>query len=112
MVRKFSGHLCAQMILCHTHPVDEHIDAALDNMSGNNLVDLSKARNTENPDRITHRLHMTGRRQILAASRHVAQAVEIIMVPAAGLEPALPEGKRILSPLRLPISPSGHGGAP
>jgi len=35
------------MILRYTHPADEHIDAALDNMSGDNLVDLSKARNAE-----------------------------------------------------------------
>src|SRR6185437_168958 len=28
-------------------------------------------------------------------------------VPGAGLEPALPCGKGILSPLRLPVSPSG-----
>ena len=32
----------------------------------------------------------------------------IEMVPAAGLEPARPYGQRILSPLRLPIPPSGH----
>ena len=30
------------------------------------------------------------------------------LVPGAGIEPALPCGKRILSPLRLPISPPGH----
>ncbi len=29
------------------------------------------------------------------------------MVPAEGFEPPLPEGKRILSPLRLPVPPSG-----
>jgi hypothetical protein len=33
----------------------------------------------------------------------------IIMVPRGGLEPPRPCGLRILSPLRLPISPSGHG---
>ena len=32
------------------------------------------------------------------------------MVPGAGLEPALSEDKRILSPLRLPIPPPGPGG--
>ena len=30
------------------------------------------------------------------------------MVPGAGLEPAHPKGRGILSPLRLPISPSGQ----
>ncbi len=30
------------------------------------------------------------------------------MVPGAGLEPAWPQGRGILSPLRLPISPPGH----
>jgi hypothetical protein len=32
----------------------------------------------------------------------------ILMVPRGGLEPPRPCGLRILSPLRLPISPSGH----
>ena len=32
------------------------------------------------------------------------------MVPRAGLEPARPEGQRILSPLRLPIPPPGQPG--
>ena len=31
----------------------------------------------------------------------------IILVPRGGLEPPRPCGLRILSPLRLPISPSG-----
>ncbi len=30
------------------------------------------------------------------------------MVPEAGLEPARPNGPRILNPLRLPISSPGH----
>ena len=30
------------------------------------------------------------------------------MVPGAGIEPARPFGQRILSPLRLPIPPSGR----
>jgi hypothetical protein len=30
------------------------------------------------------------------------------MVPGAGIEPARPLSRGILSPLRLPISPSGH----
>ena len=30
------------------------------------------------------------------------------MVPGAGLEPARPQGRGILSPLRLPVSPPGH----
>ena len=30
-------------------------------------------------------------------------------MPGAGIEPAWPCGRRILSPMRLPISPSGHG---
>ena len=30
------------------------------------------------------------------------------MVPAPGLEPGRPFEQRILSPLRLPIPPSGH----
>jgi hypothetical protein len=33
----------------------------------------------------------------------------IFLVPRGGLEPPRPCGLRILSPLRLPISPSGHG---
>ena len=33
-------------------------------------------------------------------------------MPAAGIEPALPFGKRILSPLRLPIPPSGRTARP
>src|SRR5216683_305160 len=32
-----------------------------------------------------------------------------VLVPAAGLEPAQPLGQGILSPLRLPVPPSGHG---
>jgi hypothetical protein len=32
----------------------------------------------------------------------------ILLVPRGGLEPPRPCGLRILSPLRLPISPSGH----
>ena len=32
----------------------------------------------------------------------------ILMVPRAGLEPACPCGRRILSPVRLPIPPPGH----
>ena len=32
------------------------------------------------------------------------------MVPGAGIEPARPEGREILSLLRLPISPPGRGG--
>lgn len=31
------------------------------------------------------------------------------MVPGAGIEPARPEGRQILSLLRLPISPPGRG---
>ena len=32
------------------------------------------------------------------------------MVPGAGIEPARPEERQILSLLRLPISPPGQGG--
>ncbi len=32
----------------------------------------------------------------------------MIEVPGAGLEPARPKGLRILSPVRLPISPPGQ----
>src|SRR5690606_9224220 len=32
-----------------------------------------------------------------------------LLVPGAGLEPARPWGRRILSPLRLPVPPSGPG---
>jgi hypothetical protein len=35
----------------------------------------------------------------------------ICVVPGGGLEPPRPCGLRILSPLRLPISPSGHAHA-
>ena len=31
-----------------------------------------------------------------------------VMVPGAGLEPARPQGRGILSPLRLPVSPPGR----
>ena len=31
-----------------------------------------------------------------------------MMVPGAGIEPARPEGRQILSLLRLPISPPGQ----
>ena len=31
------------------------------------------------------------------------------MVPGAGIEPARPCGRRILSPLRLPVPPPGQG---
>jgi hypothetical protein len=31
-----------------------------------------------------------------------------VMVPRAGIEPARPLGRRILSPLRLPIPPPRH----
>ena len=31
------------------------------------------------------------------------------LVPRTGLEPVRPQGRRILSPLRLPISPPGQG---
>ena len=34
------------------------------------------------------------------------------MVPRAGLEPAQSFPRRILSPLRLPIPPPGHGSEP
>jgi hypothetical protein len=34
----------------------------------------------------------------------------ILLVPGGGLEPPRPCGLRILSPLRLPISPSGQKG--
>ena len=34
----------------------------------------------------------------------------IYLVPEAGLEPAHPYGRGILSPLRLPIPPLGQGG--
>ncbi len=33
---------------------------------------------------------------------------EEYVVPAEGFEPPLPEGKRILSPLRLPVPPRPH----
>lgn len=47
MVQKFSGHLSVQMILRYTHPADGHSDAALDKMSVDILIDLSKTRNAE-----------------------------------------------------------------
>ena len=31
-----------------------------------------------------------------------------LMVPGAGIEPAWPQGQRILSPQRLPVPPPGH----
>jgi hypothetical protein len=32
----------------------------------------------------------------------------MILVPGGGVEPPRPEGRRILSPLRLPVPPSRH----
>jgi hypothetical protein len=32
----------------------------------------------------------------------------LVVVPGEGLEPSRPRGRRILSPLRLPIPPSRH----
>jgi hypothetical protein len=34
-------------------------------------------------------------------------AINRVLVPGAGIEPALPNGNRILSPARLPVPPSG-----
>ena len=34
--------------------------------------------------------------------------VRFVLVPRAGIEPAQPCGPGILSPLRLPVPPSGH----
>ena len=44
-----------------------------------------------------------------AYSGVLRSSVECIVVPGAGIEPAWPCGRRILSPMRLPVSPSGHG---
>ena len=38
----------------------------------------------------------------------IIQGVKKEVVPAPGLEPGRPFEQRILSPLRLPIPPSGH----
>src|SRR5579859_5481366 len=45
------------------------------------------------------------------AERHsLSPSADVVfLVPSAGLEPALPCEKRILSPLRLPIPPRGPG---
>src|SRR5215813_11517947 len=37
------------------------------------------------------------------------QQTRKVMVPGGGVEPPRPEGRRILSPLRLPVPPSRHG---
>ena len=42
-------------------------------------------------------------------SRQYAKQIEIIVVRTAGVEPAQPCGRGILSPLRLPVSPRPHG---
>ena len=39
---------------------------------------------------------------------HIAATPWNHLVPGAGIEPARPIGQRILSPLRLPVSPSGQ----
>jgi hypothetical protein len=44
---------------------------------------------------------------VLSSSR-LRKNKQIGLVPRGGLEPPRPCGLRILSPLRLPISPSGH----
>jgi hypothetical protein len=46
----------------------------------------------------------------LGAEQHTFAANRAFryLVPRGGLEPPRPCGLRILSPLRLPISPSGH----
>ena len=38
----------------------------------------------------------------------IAHNILFLLVPRAGLEPARPNGQRILSPLRLPIPPPGR----
>ena len=43
MAERFSGHLSVQMVLRYTHPSDEHINEALDIMTGSNVIDLRKA---------------------------------------------------------------------
>ena len=50
---------------------------------------------------------------ILTRATELAPDIKIIreMVPGAGIEPARPEGRQILSLLRLPISPPGLWGA-
>ena len=52
--------------------------------------------------------------EIFSEGLPVVEAVntEDLMVPGAGIEPTRPEGQRILSPPRLPISPSRHASKP
>ena len=39
---------------------------------------------------------------------YIAAESNKVVVPGAGFEPAHPNGRGILSPLRLPVSPSGQ----
>lgn len=45
----------------------------------------------------------------LEHTRKLKEIKDEIMVPGGGVEPPRPEGRRILSPLRLPVPPSRHG---
>lgn len=48
--------------------------------------------------------------QVISGSfRTWGTSTDCALVPGAGIEPAWPRGRRILSPMRLPISPSGQG---
>ena len=42
-----------------------------------------------------------------AVSEGISRSDVLEVVPGAGLEPARPQGRGILSPLRLPVSPPG-----
>ena len=43
-----------------------------------------------------------------AINLYIIEFMKLLVVPGAGLEPAQPYGRGILSPLRLPISPPGQ----
>src|SRR5579864_2333282 len=58
---------------------------------------------TRNPLRLLQRHLSCGSQRQLAN-----HSVKVMLVPGGGVEPPRPEGRRILSPLRLPVPPSRH----
>ncbi len=59
--------------------------------------------------RLPPRVYLSGSKKIATIiGGYFAYNSFIFLVPGGGLEPPRPCGLRILSPLRLPISPSGR----
>jgi hypothetical protein len=93
-IQKVSGHKTAQMVMHYARVFGSHIDSAI------SVVEQ------EIPDAITPKLHTaaaeapTGNNLAREKSSLFGQKK---LVRTAGVEPALPMGKRILSPQRLPF---------